>query len=302
MSLPYSTDEDKAEYESALVHQSKALSNLRKAMMQGLPKLRLAVVAAALLYVYEGLQGHYETAKQQVTSGENLMRLWKASREKSGTDVFEIDDELLDVFPRLSVTLAGYATTNPQCGAFFADENAPIEADSYPKRWTAFNASKMDSLHMTHRILGFMRRIDSMKRNAPLGFVMPVWAYTEAERLETILREWSAAFEPITQELGYDHTFLIFYVGLLPCRIFMTAGLSLEECINDKFLHEWKQIVKGTRISLEGEPETQSGYTKMSSTMELWAPLFWAGTKCRDRAVREEALDIFREYPRKQGL
>ena len=294
--------ESPEEYQYALLHQSRALANLRKVMTEGLPRIRLAVMAAALIFVYESCQGRYETARQQVLSGKQLMQLWKAQRQKHNYQVSEIDDELLDVFPRLDANLAGYATANPYNGPYFPDDDAPIVLESFPNCWPALLVSRMESTNLLHCLLRFMRKIDRMKRAAPRGFIIPSTAFEEAARLELIMGRWWSTFTTLARDFESNAATLLFRVGIKQFQIFLTTGLTMYECANDAFLEEWRWVIDGARSALEADEEIPEGYMKMCCEMEMAVPVFNTGTRCRDRAVREGALQLLRKYPRKQGL
>jgi hypothetical protein len=293
----------------ALLHQSRALSNLRNALAQGLPQLRVAVIACALLFVYETHQGHYETAKQQVVSGDNLLQVWRTARANDPHGLSQIDEELVCVFPRLDLGLAGYAALN----ARHASHN-PERADmaiaglrNPPERFSTVWAARLASLDWVSTLFHLWQKVNHWKRALTQPIAVTARLREEFEQFDNTIRRWYKAFEPLAVPSGGYPAPFIFRAALLQTKIIFTTGISFYECANDEFLEEFTQIVDLSEGVLEIEASFMESryyatYTKMTVIMETGMPLFFAGTRCRARGVRGRVLKLMRDYPRKQAL
>ncbi|KAG4442783.1 hypothetical protein IFR05_001729 [Cadophora sp. M221] len=296
---------EKYEYEQfAMDQQNRALKALQKVLVQGTAQIRLAVIASALLCCYEGLQGNFETARQQLFSGSKLLQTWHATRGTvlNGAQVSPlIDDELLNVFPRLELGLAGYATINPVT-PFSDQDEEPIETDTFPPIFISYVEARKSVVRMIDLCLRFMRKVGRQKRQQ-WPPVFPDTITQEAKKLSAAIQSWFAAFEPFKKKPGLlQHPgYLVFSVGIGFCKLSLTTGSSATETIHDEYLSEYQRFVHESRLMIEKGLAGKT-YTKLQSIMEMTMPLCYTATRCRDRGVRLNCLQLLKDFPTRQSV
>lgn len=292
------TNED---YYYALVHQSIALAKLRTIIGQGISQLRIAVITCALLFVYESCQGHYQTARQQVISGSKLLQIWHLARNKEPARVPAVDEELICVFPPLELGLSGFSLLNPYHEPTIPSIVPEIKAFVPPDHALSFGAARIASLRWTQALMCLWHDINRWKQSSTPPFTVPAHLQDQFDYVIMRMSSWYPALKPLVNggPPGSDS----FSAALVQASILFKTGLSMYECVHDEFLPEYQQIVSKAALALQADGRKMQGaYTKVTVLMEIGQQLFFAGTRCRDRAVRAEVIRLLRENPRKQGL
>jgi hypothetical protein len=142
-----------------------------------------------------------------------------------------------------------------------------------------------------------------------IGETLPPSTAREQATLTTVLARWNKAFHPILMEARQNMTSrlhlkaLELHISVVAAEIIVSSTIYREEIMFDKFTPQFQYISSTCRCVLEKEPELQaSGDPKSQFSGGLIMLLYYAATRCRDPAVRWDAIAVLKEWPSRHGI
>ncbi|KAH8885510.1 hypothetical protein GQ53DRAFT_659947, partial [Thozetella sp. PMI_491] len=328
----------KPHYKNALTYYGQAMHQLgRQASRTQAGKesyIRSAVIACLLFVCFETLHGNQSGAVQHIKHGLTIVQQF-LERHKDAANGNEgapadspsplvLEDEILQVFQRLefqSWTTAIMARDRKGATLpFKVPENRtpedipPIFSDlEEARRWWDL---------VQHWVLFFHRTIadDWSTKRAEVAEVDPERAHwldisdmpstiELRPRYLAILERWYSSFLPlyariladrITNQRPYYQALsllLQFHISWISTR----AGCFSEYATMYAMTPKFKEIVRLCRILLPMQQKVNGAEVFTMDNGPTMA-LFIASTKCRDPDVREQALALLHQYPRRDGF
>ncbi|PQE17728.1 putative UPC2 Regulatory involved in control of sterol uptake protein [Rutstroemia sp. NJR-2017a BVV2] len=288
----------------ALVKQSHAIRSLRKALANGEPEMRLALVGSLLFSCFESFYGHWETATQQIYNGLKILkRVNEDGKRNAG--LADISLEMGLTFRRLEMQILSFLAMNPMLEHPFDDmmENK-INLDM-PDQFVTFHEAFAAATNLAVAILRHLRtsaRCGNIPTSADL-------LKHQHQHLQERMSQWNKSYDlvflgicqnPISREyLGA----LQLRICMWKCEIMIATSLSHSESIYDNYTPQFLRITHFARHLLRTDQQVREAVApKLQYGMGVIMALFFTATRCRDGEVRREAIAILREWPCTNGI
>lgn len=295
---------DDEHFNFALVQQSQAISSLRKTLSSRRNQMRLALVASLLFSCFESFQGDWETARQQIYGGLNILKhLSEDQRQNASNCLADTDLEVGLTLRRLKLQILSFLAMNPMCEHQFNDLNNEEILSDMPDQFTTLNEAFTAATKLAVSILQHSRT--SARCGDDLG---PRDLLTQQQCLQGLLDQWNKAYEPFFLEVCKNVSRE--YLGALQlricvwkCEIIIATSTSNTEVVFDNFTAQFQRITHFARHVLQKDQEIRgSRGPRLQYGMGLIMALFYTATRCRDFSVRGEAIAILREWPCTNGI
>ncbi|KAA8644207.1 hypothetical protein EYZ11_004662 [Aspergillus tanneri] len=128
--------------------------------------------------------------------------------------------------------------------------------------------------------------------------------FMKQRTFQSRLRDWHAAFIDFIKSSQEPHTngaaLLLTYHAA--ARIFVSTCLTRSEMIYDAYMADFQTIVEQSNSYMDATVGTAGAQPPFTFEMGAGASLFLTALKCRDRAIRQKALDLMRRAPPVQGF
>ncbi|RLL98839.1 hypothetical protein CFD26_107224 [Aspergillus turcosus] len=207
-----------------------------------------------------------------------------------------IDSEIQGAYARMDMQASLYVGIR-------APVTVPGEMSPVPYVFDSFNQAETCLMEEYARVVHLFRNAASFYRNHQPGCVpLELVAYTQT--LQARLELWKSAFgysyscqkaQGSPQTSARASLLLIqYYIALV------TASTSLyaEETLYDQFLYAFKRILLLARSSNAcHESAAATSLVGVPMKMGVIYPLYFVATRCRDSAVRQEAIDLLSSAP-----
>ena len=295
----------------ALVHQSRAISSLRQSLSGSgqPPELRLALVASLLFSCFESFHGDWETASGQIYSGLNILKHLREIEvsQHAANGIADIDFEVGLTLRRLKLQILSFLAMTPMCEhPFNVDLNVEDVAMDMPDQFATLNEAFAAATNLAVFILRHSRI--AARRGDGSGLQESI-AQQQQQYLKGLVDKWNNAYASIFQELCRNIASPE-YLGALQlricvwkCEIMISTSMSNTEAVFDGFTSQFQKIVQFARHLLQTDQEIRkSDGPRVQYGMGLIMALFYTATRCRDIAVRREAIAILREWPCTNGI
>jgi hypothetical protein len=309
---PINNTSSNPHHTAALQQYSKAVQHMNRASLESQMDIKTTLLTCLLIVCFEAWNGNLHLAVQQVHIAISLLQEWYSSfppnpeREMSGLSPAPdiISHDLLQIFCRLSIQLA-----------FIADESATATRAIIGSEGRLLVAS-MPVFFSTLREAAMYQQAIQRRGGHFIATYGVAWAsgnptpteeqYTERAKIELDCRRWLQAFEPLVksvksvEERRHAHTILLQMSSGL---ISIATALSTDEMVYDNYIPVFAQIVDLAEDVLNSYPQTkQSGNTHFCFDTRIILPLWKAGLKCRDQAIRRKAVALLMSRPMKEGI
>ncbi|CZR59081.1 uncharacterized protein PAC_08973 [Phialocephala subalpina] len=317
--LDQATDPKLQHYRAALTQYTKAIQAMRSAANSNLDP-KIALLTCHLIICFEAWTGNFQSVIQQITIAINLISSWQF-KHYDGTIASDllisefsrtngILHELLLIFRRLLICLQFYNPSwTPKPCASLPLANRP-SLSSMPNSFTTIEEAAQYHDSILRPTIDFTsshhvnpRPIDPDSGLAPL----PKFG---ASSIPMAATRWMKGFSPLLSALTSNNTQSkdARYARILQvqmCAKYIVASSIChpdDESVYDLYTPYFAQIVRLSEevLKFEGDKRGSGGTFCFDNriVMSLWI----AGTKCRERTVREGALKLLKTYPRREGL
>ena len=314
----------------ALQQYGKSLQLIRQSCQEDEETLlRNTLISSLLTTCFESYIGNQENALTQAQAGVDVLAEYNArdqsNRRCSGAVPF-LDEDLICTFARLDSlllmfnnpqnrrgSLLRYGSTEsrfPQPSLLLLSENIPsafgslrearwfwdvivraamwLRVASHPNEFSTLDFGESDVHYSQRKADAFGQKI---QRQLQL--------YTST------IEKWFGAFKPVfdgsrTQDRSKDFRGAsILMIKYLSSRI----AIPQHEALSDEFLSDYISIFNLARELLEMDDRSRSpGRPLFIFDDSLVAGLFLVATRCRNRKVRRDVIELLRRHPRREGL
>jgi hypothetical protein len=327
-------------YNKALSYYGQAIRQMRQLVRVNESSLRAAIVCCILFICFEALLGDRKAALSLMINGQRMMdEMLKCSRDGSlsGIGTEAIEAETLQVFQRLTLQgwSCGVLKPRPQTEESpswccrggpsnqFAIQKMPDAFDtlSEARRWwdvTQHYVMHSSSIVIRFNHLGLTPNFitdcrSRSNRDDSTGQSLDGSGHPASDRHEHLrqsLKQWHDRFQPLfdtakQNERENKRAYLqaislrIFYLTLYTC---VQCPIRCDYETMESMTPYFQEIVRLSSIILPNQPKFgQSLETFTMDNGPSW-PLFVTAARCRDAIVREEAMTLLNDYPRRDGL
>lgn len=316
-----STEAASWHYERSLTQYSKALELIRQDVASGRQSLRATLLGILVTIIFEGWCGSGQTARNQIRLGNRLVAEWKEQLNKTGSRpaVLEsIDEDLLRVYPRLSQQLI----TSFSAAAADALPDTQAIVDSMPREFRSIEeAGRYANDALVASVFRFAARQQvaspppAKPTTYPINFFgsqspdtyPPEMALERSLVLQSAER-WIEAMEAFKSrgkiKAHERSTALIIELHVRGVHIPMSTLGAEDETIFDRYTDIFSKMLDLAEKYLKGNtkysnvPNAPKFCLDMGLIMTVWS----VGTKCRDHAIRQRAISLLLDYPRREGI
>lgn len=315
MKSPLLTSEEHRQY--ALQKYSTAIQEVKEVLKDRKDSLRTVLIASLLIFCFESFHGDIRLALTNVHMAVELIYAWLA--DLNGVTIAPghfspaphiIEDDLVSAYTRLDVHLLSWIDAPiPSRGKILSF--VPADTVDLPVSYSTLEEAKTSFDHVTNHVFQYLGSVQKMKAQSSNGS-SPHIETSEGSKTEEVvvlrkLRQWMKALDGILKRARTYDTHQD-YVGATILRI---HAVTLEICIRaasfeshepasyDIFLPEFCELV-----ALSGALIKHPRFIKSFVFNVGFVPsLFVLVTKCRDKMVRQEAIDVLKAaHPRREGV
>ena len=303
-------------YRFGIQQYNKAIMSLRETLASKENVLRTALIACILFVCIEAIQGDQAAASGQIHGGLNLMQQVSRSRlQRDGSRVQPIiEDEIIQIYANMNLQsfflVFSEVPHHPPLPipSHMQESQRHIFSSSMPSFFTSISEAK--------------RALDLIL-NSIVQFYCTCATSTEGKvdkyaHHHALLRQWESAFQPLlirakaAADMNLDAKMapvvLSAYhrVGL----IVLAGSVRPEETTFDGLRKDFLYIVSSCRSVLDALTGTSS-----NSALRLGPPrarfifetgiiplLYIVGSKCREPALRRQAIGLLKMCPVQEGL
>ena len=320
-------------------HYQYALARYQTALrgMMEIESERTALIACLLIFYFENLHGRPDLAFIQVLTGlKVLSKVLEPKSTQTGVTglpsipssgsisedhtrglsvpAVSVEDDLVDIFIRLELEAVTFGAPSPVSNISRVHKRITLSSFSnLEEARLALDRVAVEALRFIR--YGPTPAPTSSHPDADLvdvkGYSIPqpddneLIARLAAHGLcEAQLWEWFQAFAPLFHDSQISacredfFTAAFLQINAKTTKIWLAGALIVNKCDYDRFYPDFKEIVDLSR-SLIGHHRTAGG---SFVGFGIILPLFCAGTMCRDRILRREAISLLRMTGRMEGI
>lgn len=281
--------------------------------------LRTTLIATILIVCFEAYHGNYEAALGQFRSGQQVLDEWKATHKHllgdgiSSPAPHVVEDEVIRTFTQLEIQVITHTDDMPLDVHLRLKESGASGLAKMPKIFQTVEDALIYGKIVMRRCVHFISMCwayDDGNSAAPstsfslmdrVSACTNPEAFREQEKYVKELIRWHDAFLPILQRArtptGKEYFFaatclqmhyLITYIGVI-------SALVTNELFYDSLTTMFVEIVTLSKIVF-GHSE-KSNFT---CAFRAILPLDLVAKKCRDPAIRREAIQLLLGKPRRE--
>ncbi|KAE8454564.1 hypothetical protein EG329_000187 [Mollisiaceae sp. DMI_Dod_QoI] len=311
---PVPTSEEHRQY--ALRKYDTAIQEVREVLRHRRDSLRTVLIASLLIFCFESFHGDIRLALTNVQVAVELMYDWMSSlRGLTAPGNFSpapdiVEDDLVSAYMRMDVHLMSWMDAPlPSRGKILGF--ATTETFEMPEHFGSLTEAKLSFDHVTNHIFQYLGSIQhfheqSSTMSSP-NSEQSVKKTTDASMVLNELCQWMKAMDPVLQ-LARSHDADQDFNGATILRI---HAVTVEICVRsalfestkphayDIFLPEFCELV-ALSSALIAHPCFVKSFV---FNIGFVPSLFILVTKCTDKMVRQEAIDLLRAaHPRREGV
>jgi hypothetical protein len=298
-------------YRFGIQQYNKAITSLRETLATKETALRTALIACILFVCIEAIQGDQAAASEQVHSGLNLIQQVHRSRlqrDENGKQP-NIEDEIVQMYANMDIQsfflVFSQIPHHPPMllPSHMQESQRHVFSSSTPRFFTSVSEAK--------------RALDLIL-NSIVQFLSTCATSTEGkvekyEQHHTRLRLWESAFQPLlirakaASDAKMAPVVLSTYhrVGLIA----LASSVSQEETVYDSLRKDFSYIVSSCRSVLSALTAPSDNTLclgpprpRFSFDVGILPPLYIVGSKCREPALRRQAIELLKICPVQEGL
>jgi hypothetical protein len=310
-------------YQYALKQYGKGLNLMRRGLQEKLwGRTRTALIASLVIFCVESLLGDPDSASIHASRSMSLLYQWvpqHAVRDKHlcAQDAFE--EALYPAFPGLDLQAMLHLDHRPPSLHYRFQKYLSDGLEDSPKTFTNINDCIIGGQLLLRRTLHFIaasRILDgypnitdlpepianSKSWSVALGpLSIPPSKRVEQRSYLTDITKYKAAMNELLQTTGDSEHSIAFYAGSI-CRvhtamntILLTAACFPQRTSLDSLLPDFQEIV--TLCQVLYKQASSSGGSTFFFDMGLIVPLSVVAIRCRDRGLRNEAIELLLSSP-----
>ena len=264
---------------------------------------------AAITHLQNGLKILCDSTSQRHCQPAEDHR-WQLKAELRSTE-----EHLVESFARLDIQSAMFGERSPRL--FLVPKQNKVEDDLWvPGTFHSLVEARqyLDTLtNATFRFRGHManNNIYCLKDRCRPS-TMEDTAVEQQHEIQSRLASWSMAFNRFRTNLRQSlvqkemRTIMLLRIHYIALSILLSACLSTRETVYDEFTTEFEKMVSLVKRYLEDKTKSVSVLSSSRPTfileMGIIPPLYLAAIKCRQPAIRRQAVSLLFCSPHREGM
>lgn len=302
---PVSDPDRTQNHRDALGWYSRSVSAVRQQIERGSVDTFVGLISCILFICIEALQGGVDEAIQLYCQGVHLilaLRTQIASGLMTGANASLLEDTIVPIFIRLG--LIGFTFSRPQIGLLLRGRKPQSQ-----QIFTSLKSAREEITRLGAEIQ-FFQHACGEHLLSPNDSRVPQDLLDLQADLSIQLRSWHTAFLNLMESsrvtgsltpeaIGTSALFSAIYEALF---IMLEVSASSSEVITDAFLPNFQRIVEQSRIALDASMRSDGTQPPFTFDISPGVALWFTCLRCRDPAIRREALALMLRSPRVQGF
>jgi len=304
-----------------LQQYNKFLAGSRRAPTDGIQGVRIALIVSLLIHCIESLQWHHTAAENQIRNGLRILEELWTTKELKGWKLQDCVQPILPTFSMIeneiiqefhSLELEPSILLEPKFRTL--EQKLKIEATDclrmMPLVFKSMEEARIYSDLIIRRGQQFLKVAKSDKRQRPnvqqrnsTSDLQPLYFQQEVFASEN--RRWMQAVEPVCHSTPpWDPAYLSFLIinsRHIMLKVLVASELSPTELIFDNFITEFRDMIEFYRRFLYHPYIVNMAPEGSYCSTTGLNPLFPIATRCRDRAIRREAITFLRSRYWREG-
>ena len=314
-------DEAIAHYRFSLREMNKAIKQMRQTV-QKKQDLRTTLLASILIIAFEIYHGNHESALDQIRSSVQLLEDWTAphhcSLDSAGAGIspspHTVEDDLVHAFYRLEIEGMVYIDQLPVSCHLTRKNDRAAAVQTMPSEFERISEAQVFGKILMRRTIHFlvvawtydrgaqqpdnnMYVLDKIRCNASPQSLAELDGYRKE------MARWYAAFTPLldratsSRQTKDRYSAICLQVHYLCTCVAMDCVFRENEMFFDTLKSTFTSILSLTKILLDQQDDS---FFVFDSQVIL--PLEIVGKKCRDPAIRREAIRLMYGVKRREGF
>ncbi|PQE03011.1 C6 zinc finger domain protein [Rutstroemia sp. NJR-2017a BVV2] len=299
---------------------TKAIGHLRRSLSCRKQKPLTALMSCIMFVCFESLRGHFSSAIIHLESG--LKILHNSHLKSSPEDEKMIEDHIVPIFMRLCIQAVLYIDTQSEAdrtafalSVMTISKRKNVIAEEFPN----LEAARRSLNQTAEGLFGVFYMCDG---SVPMA-QQPAEAIILYEQYRHELNQWIISFENLMkhksarfnskQLRGAAMCKLHYIIVNIMARVSIPDSEDLRssrESSNDpsktaKYENEFWIVVSLARSLINAaEQDVKEGKPPLTFSTDsgLVAPLYYTCVKCTNKSIREQAMELLRRIPRKEGM
>ena len=269
----------------------------------------VTLTSCVLFSAFEMMQDNLESALYLLGNGSRILGDWKTTAHTSSTlsERELMEDSLLPIFLRFSESSD---IANPVLSRFPASSLS--SPSGIEEQRTMDQATPQKFFSLTHALVCLHHILDRIFVEISLTQSDNLNSKSRRfERHTLLLEDWNRSLQVFLRqchmEMREAHCRRLCLIELqyLTAKIFHAALSFKDEMIYDDYRESFDRILVLCRSVVELESiGSGSSVPQMAFSFDLGIimPLYFTATKCRDPALRRDALHMLNHFPRREGI
>lgn len=307
-----------------LLQYNKAIKSLKERLGTGEQALEVTLLTCVLFICLEFMRGNPNIALDHLHSGLQILD----TTQRSTQDAQSIEEELVNIFSRLSIQASLWGRRPPQICASKDDD--PMR--DFDSACTPFATIREARVSLERILIQRLRPSDPHIEFDPSMPMSDVWK-AERERLTAQLRYWNSRHGlsmAVSVHANDIYSLRILQMMAIVAIVWNSIPLIPEETAFDRHLFDFEIIVSLAAVLIDGKapcsPQAASVATSLSSEttsashrpnfsalsntpipftfeMGIIPCLYFTAIKCRSPSVRRKAIRLLSiVIPEQEGL
>jgi hypothetical protein len=304
---PISDPDRTQNHRDALGWYSRSVSAVRQQIERGSVDTFVGLISCVLFICIEALQGGVDEAIQLYCQGVHLimaLRTQIASGQVTAAKAALLEDTIVPIFIRLG--LIGFTFSRPQIGLLLRGVNRKPRQIF---RFVSLRSAREEITRLGAEIQFFQHSCGEYLLSPDDSRIPQDLLDLQAD-LSVQLRDWHTAFVNLVDSLHRTASVTPEDVGTIALFsaiheslfIMLEVSASSSEVITDAFLPNFQRIVEQSRIALDASMRSDGTQPPFTFDINPGVALWFTCLRCRDPAIRREALALMLRSPRVQGF
>jgi hypothetical protein len=314
-------DEAEQDHRFALQQYGLSIRRMRESTSERKVDLRTMLIGCILLACFESFHGNHQSAIAQMQSGLSLLEDWHSQNTRNSDEVlgtsspspFVVDDEILQALGRLDLQSMTFLDPRPKETHNRMRNYGQASINTMPETFSTLMEARVYLELVMRRFMHFMISISNvegsdgvMKLSDPSPDI-PEFILADQRQHMKELQRWHGAFMPLLAHArtaegrknflaatALETHYLSSYFGLDAMALDSQSYASRSTAV-------FKEIVSLCTAILS-HPAAIADETKYTFDLQIVAPLYATGLRCRHSATRRQAADLLLSSPRREGV
>jgi hypothetical protein len=317
-------DDANQHYRNTVKAYTRAIKHMQAAGSLGKQDLRTTLLTCLFILSFEGWKGNHNLAVQQIRTGTGLLKEWKEGYKNPTKLAFPppapdiVEGVLIHVFARLSIQLVSSAAERSPGSYSKLDTCGWDLVNNMPRVFGTLEEAENFQNLIVRLLVQFLSkgqlpipRIGTYVRTYPVNVfweIMSLDVACEQETLLQIMVRWLDAFAALKNHLDKENrevkeTSITLELQMKAAYISAVTACVKDQTAFDSFNGFYNDIVNLSDALLsDSQPHTTANTPLFCIDTRVVATLWSVGHKCREKSIRQRAILLLLDFPRRDGV